>query len=36
MVLLLFFLLILQNETIYDSKICYLVHLLEGENKNMF
>ena len=33
--LLFFFLLILQNENTDDSEICYLVHLLEGQNKNV-
>ena len=33
LLLLFFLLLILQNETTYDSEICYLVRLLESENK---
>ena len=31
-----FLLLILQNETTYDSEICYLVRLLESQNKKCF
>ena len=31
-----FLLLILQNETTYDSEICYLVRLLESQNKTCF
>ena len=36
LLLLSFFLLILQNETSHDSEICYLVRLLESQDKTCF